>query len=42
MFVRAGRALSLNLFVNALAPFDETLRDRLTAASVDRLAAVPG
>ena len=42
VFVRAGRALSLNLFVNALAPFDETLRDRLTAASVDRLAAVPG
>ncbi len=42
VFVRAGRALALNLFVNALAPFDATLRDRLTAASVDRLAAVPG
>jgi hypothetical protein len=41
VFVRAGRALSLNLFVNALAPFDPALRDRLTAATVERLAAVP-
>jgi hypothetical protein len=28
--------------VNALAPFDAPLRDQLTAATVDRLAAVPG
>jgi hypothetical protein len=42
VFVRAGRGLSLNLFVNALAPFDAPLRDQLTAATVDRLAAVPG
>ena len=42
VFVRAGRALSLNLFVNALAPFEAALRDRLTAATVGRLAAVPG
>lgn len=42
VFVRAGSTLSLNLFVNALAPFEPALRDRLTAASVERLAAVPG
>ncbi len=42
VFVRAGRAMSLNLFVNALSPFEPALRDELLAASVDRLAAVPG
>jgi hypothetical protein len=41
VFVRAGRGLSLNLFVNALAPFDPALRDKLVAATVGRLAAIP-
>ena len=41
VFVRAGRGISLNLFVNALAPFEDALRDQLLAATVARLAAVP-
>ncbi len=42
VFMRAGRGISLNLFVNALAPFEAGLRDGLTDATVGRLAAVPG
>jgi len=37
VIVRTVRGLSLNLYVNVQQPFDEALRKKLTAATVDRL-----
>ena len=37
VIVRTGRGLSLNLYVNLAQPFDEALRRKLTAATVERL-----
>jgi hypothetical protein len=39
VFVRIGRAVSLNLFVDTFTAFDEDLRGDLTASSVKRLTA---
>ena len=39
VFVRVGRAVSLNLFVDMFTAFDEDLRGDLTASSVKRLTA---
>jgi hypothetical protein len=39
VIVRTVRGLSLSLYVNLAKPFDEALRKKLTAATVDRLHA---
>ena len=38
VFVQAARGLTLTLFIGVLTPFDEDLRDELTATSVRRLS----
>jgi hypothetical protein len=42
VFVRAGRGISLSLFVNVPTPFDAELRGQLTAASAERLSDAAG
>ena len=37
LYVRTGRALSLGLFLNVGSPFDDALREQLTAIGVERL-----
>ena len=38
VFVRSDRGLSLGLFIDVVSPFDNDLREQLTATSVGRLS----